>query len=174
MKKNDRIRKDAERTMEKIRSVARHIRNVEDNCFLLGEKLILQGEIDLGKQLIANGYIHDASKFHGIEFEYLSSGSPIENDSALKLKLAIHHHQTTNKHHPEAWSNGIKSMPDVYLAEFCCDVKARSEEFGTSLRQWIDEAATKKWAFTKDDEIYKRIMRYVDLLCDKPFDSVAK
>lgn len=76
MKKSDRLRRDAEATMEKIRAVARHIRNVEDNCFLLGEKLILGGEIDLGKQLIANGYVHDASKFTGIEFEYLSSGNP--------------------------------------------------------------------------------------------------
>lgn len=173
MKKSDRIRKDAERTMEKIRAIARHIRNVEDNCFLLGEKLILRGEIDLGKQLIANGYIHDASKFHGVEFEYLSvGGTPMEEHGTLKLKLAIHQHNTTNKHHPEAWSGGIKDMPDVFLAEFVCDVKARSEEFGTSLREWIDNEATEKWNFTKDDEVYTKIMGYVDLVCDKPFEKV--
>lgn len=175
MKKPDRIRKQAEETMEKIRGITRHIRNVEDNCFLLGEKLILSGEIDLGKQLIANGFVHDASKFHGIEFEFMAPGTQTSEESAkLKLKLAIHQHQTTNPHHPEAWSGGIKDMPDVYLAEFVCDIKARSEEFGTSLRDWIDEASTKKWNFSKDDEVYEKIMRYVNLLCEKPFENLSK
>lgn len=172
VKKNDRIRKEAERTMEKIRAIARHIRNVEDNCFLLGEKLILQGEIDLGKQLIANGYIHDASKFHGIEFEYLSSGNPTEENAALKLKLAIHHHNTTNPHHVEFWSNGINDMPDVFLAEMVCDLKARSEEFGTALMDYIENQGLERWKITKDHEAYKKILRFVGLLCDKPFDKI--
>ena len=47
MKTSDRIKRDAEATMEKIRAIARHIRNVEDNCLLLGEKLIERGEVDL-------------------------------------------------------------------------------------------------------------------------------
>jgi len=158
--------------MEKIRAVARHIRNVEDNCFLLGEKLILGGEIDLGKQLIANGFIHDASKFHGIEFEYLSTGNPTEEHAKLKLKLAIHHHQKTNPHHPEAWSGGIKDMPDVYLAEMACDLKARSEEFGTNFREWINDSATTKWNFKKEDKVYQDLMRYVDMICQKPFEQI--
>lgn len=173
MKKSDRIKKNAEKTMEKIRAVARHIRNVEDNCFLLGEKLILRGEIDLGCRLIANGYIHDASKFRGIEFEYLSiNNNPSEENTQIKLKLAIHHHNTTNPHHPEYWEQGIKFMPDVYICEMVADWKARSEEFGTSLREWIDNNATKKWNFTKEDEVYKKIMDYVDLICDKPFGKI--
>lgn len=174
MKKSERVRKEAERTMEKIRIIARHIRNVEDNCLILGEKLIGRGEIELGRQLIANGYIHDASKFHGIEFEYMAGVHDDGEQGKLKLKLAIHHHNTTNKHHPEAWSGGIKDMPDVYLAEFCCDVKARSEEFGTSLRQWINDEATKRWNFTQNDEVYKKITEYVNLLCDQPFENLNK
>lgn len=172
MKKTEKLRKEAELTLAKIRSITRHIRNVEDNCLMLGEKLILQGHIDLGKQLIANGFIHDASKFTGIEFEYLSLHNPTEENTKLKLKLAIHHHNTTNLHHPEAWSNGIKGMPSVYLAEFCCDVKARSEEFGTDLRAWINDYATKKFGFTAEDEVYKEIMTFVNLLCDKPFEQI--
>lgn len=172
MKKTDRLKKQAETTMEKIRAIARHIRNVEDNCLLLGEKLIGQGEIDLGHKLIANGYVHDASKFHGIEFEYLSVSPSDEESAKLKLKLAIHHHNTTNFHHPEAWSGGIRDMPDVYLAELCCDIKARSEEFGTDLREWIDKTATEKWHFMKEDRVYKDIMRYVDILCPKPFEKI--
>jgi len=175
MKKSDRLRKEAEVTMEKIRAISRHIRNVEDNCLLLGEKLVLCGEIDLGKQLIANGFVHDASKFTGIEFEFMAPGGSTEEENAkIKLKLAIHQHNSTNLHHPEAWSGGIKDMPDVYLAEMACDIKARSEEFGTNLREWIDETATKKWNFNREDKVYKDIMRYVDMLCQKPFEDLSK
>ena len=175
MKTSDRIKRDAGATMEKIRAIARHIRNVEDNCLLLGEKLIERGELDLGHKLIANGFVHDASKFYGIEFENLSSVEPcVEETSKLKLKMAIHHHQKTNLHHAEAWPEGIAGMPDVYLAEFCCDSKARSEEFGTDLRKWIDESATKRYGVTQNDKVYKRIMEFIDLLCPKPFEDLSK
>lgn len=175
MKRTDRLHREAEITMKKIREIAKHIRNVMDNCLILGEKFIERGDIELGKQLIANGFIHDASKLTGIEFEYMAPGTPtVEESAKLKLKIAIHQHNSTNPHHPEFWSGGIKDMPDVYLAEFCCDVKARSEEFGTNLREWIDEVATKKWNFTKEDKVYKQIMEYVNLLCPPPFESLSQ
>jgi hypothetical protein len=178
MKKSDRLKKEATLTMEKIRGIARHIRNVEDNCFLLGSALIERGEIDLGKHLIANGYVHDASKFHGIEFDNMAltkDGSTAQEEGAkLKMKLAIQHHRSVNPHHPEHWSGGIKSMPRVYLAECSCDWKARSEEFGTDLRQWINEEATKRYNFTAADQVYKDIMEFVDLLCPKPFENIAQ
>jgi len=172
MKTSDRIKRRAELVLAKIEFVARHIRNVEDNCLFLGKKLIEKGRIDLGHKLIANGYIHDASKFHGIEFEYLSLTTPgVEEDKTLKLKLAVHHHNTTNPHHPEFWAGGIKEMPDVYVAEMVADWKARSEEFGTSLRDWIEGTATKRFDFTKEDKVYKEIMEYVGLLCQTPFTN---
>lgn len=176
MKKSDKMKRCAEETMHNIRALTRHIRNVEDNCVLLGEALIMRGEIDLGRTLIANGYSHDISKFYGIEFDNLSSSThnSTEETAKLKMRMAVQHHQKTNKHHPEAWSSGIKNMSDEYLAEFCCDVKARSEEFGTDLRQWINESATEKYGFTKDDEVYRKIMAYVDILCPKPFENLMK
>ncbi len=170
------MRRLADETMEKIRSITRHIRNVEDNCLLLGEKLIMRGEIDLGRQLIANGYVHDTSKFYGIEFENLSrstSANTNEENAKLKMRLAVQHHTLTNQHHPEYW-NGIKNMPRVAVAEMVADWKARSEEFGTSVRDWIDESATKRWEFSKEDEVYRTIMDFVDLLCPKPFENVAQ
>ncbi len=171
MKKSIRIK--AEKTMEKVRALTRHIRNVEDNCLLLGEKLITNGEVELGQHLIANGFVHDASKFHGIEWDELVVGVPTKEDEAkLKLKMAIHHHNSTNPHHPDFWGS-IKKMPSVYVAECVADWKARSEEFGTSLREWIDNAATKRYDFNKEDEVYKEIMKYVDLLCGTPFQNVT-
>ena len=176
MKRIDRLKKEAEQTMEKIRALTRHIRNVEDNCLLLGEKLIERGEIDLGRQLIANGYVHDTSKFYGIEFENLSSSTTAntkEENAKLKMRMAVQHHIMTNQHHPEYW-NGIKNMPRVALAELTADWKSRSEEFGTSVRDWIDAQATKRWNFSKEDEVYKIIMDFVDLLCPKPFENITQ
>ena len=167
------MKQEAERILAKLEFVARHIRNVEDNTLLLGKKLIERGDIALGHKLIANGQVHDASKFHGIEFEYLSLNNPTDENKQLKLKLAVHHHNTTNPHHPEYWSGGIKEMPSVYVAEMVADWKARSEEFGSSLRDWIDEHATKRFGFTKEDKVYEEIMEYVNLLCQTPFTAVT-
>lgn len=166
------VKRQIDSTLDKINRISRHIRNVRDNCFILGTKLIQEGNIELGKKLIANGFLHDHSKFDGIEFEFMGPATPTEEDNAkLKFKIAVHQHQKTNPHHPEYWSQGMKGMPDVYLAELAADWKARSEEFGTNLREWIDNTAIKRWNLTKEDEVYKKIMRFVDLICEKPFEE---
>ena len=171
MKKNSQKRIDD--VLNKINHLTRHIRNVEDNCVLLGTKLIRRGDIELGHMLIANGMVHDASKFYGIEFENLSYNEPCKEETAkLKLKMSVHHHNSTNKHHVENWPGGIKEMPDVYICEMIADWKSRSEEFGTDLRLWIDEVSTKKYKYTKEDDVYKKIMEFVDLLCERPFEQI--
>ena len=174
MKRTDRLKKEAEETMDKIRVLTRHIRNVEDNCLFLGTELIKRGEIDLGRRLIANGYVHDTSKFYGIEFENLShstSANTKEENAKLKLRMALQHHCSTNSHHAEFWG-GIKNMPRIAVGELVSDWKSRSEEFGTNLRDWINEEALKRWDFTKEDDVYKEIMEFVDILCPKPFENV--
>lgn len=149
------------------KSIIRHIQHVRDNCLILGESLIEVGDVELGHQLIANGHIHDYSKFTGVEWLYL-------NDAAKKNKpelfQAAHtQHVTSNLHHPEAWAGGIKDMSDVYLAEFVCDVSARSSEFGTDIRAWIKEVATEKYKFTTSTRVYNSIRKFLDLLLEQPF-----
>ena len=169
------LKKKIDRATANIDGIVRHVQNVQDNCILLGKKLIEQGHIDLGANLIRNGFLHDSSKFIGIEWENMAPGVPVqENAAKLKLKMAIHHHNSTNLHHPEAWTMGIKRMPLLYLCECICDWKSRSEEFGTDLRYWIDNSATKRWGFDKSDDVYKKIMEYVDILCLSPFENLPK
>src|SRR5450755_1045681 len=79
------------------------------------------------------GLVHDASKFHGIEWEYLHKTGEVPAD---RLQLAVEHHRRTNEHHPEYWG-GIDNMPEIFVAEMVCDWYARSQEFGTDLRVWI-------------------------------------
>lgn len=152
-----------EEKLEIIDSVLRHIKNVSDNCNLLGRRLIESGEIEIGVGLIANGLIHDNSKLRGIELLYLHPDT-----AKTKFALAISHHVTTNPHHPEYWC-GIENMPDIYLCEMICDWKARSEEFGTSIHDWVNKAAAEKFGYKKNSEVCKKIARYISLLCDKPF-----
>lgn len=149
----------------KIELVFSHIKNVQRNCYKLGIRLIKNGEIELGRNLISNGQIHDNSKFKGIEFDHLFYGDPM-------LEEVIKHHQSVNPHHPEYWG-GIKNMPRVYIAEMVCDWYARSSEFGTGLREWIDAAALKKFNFSKEDGVYKQITEFIDLLLCPSFTAAS-
>jgi len=148
--------------VEKIEAILRHILNVQQNCLLLGKRLIEKGEAELGKALIANGLIHDNSKFFGVEWDYLDS-----EDKELQ-KIAISSHQKVNPHHPEYWGK-IDRIPRLYLAELCCDWKARASEFGTSVHEWLENSATEKFGFTKNSKVYKEIKSLLKLLCDEPF-----
>ena len=151
-----------------IKSVLQHIDNVQRNCDKLGLKLIRLGEVNTGRILIANGRKHDNSKFYGMEFDHLFYRSQI-------LMQVISHHQSVNPHHPEYWwdgksrGRGIHEMPEVYLAEMVCDCVARSQEFGTNVREWFATKAADKYGFVKEDKVVERINYYLDLLLEKAF-----
>lgn len=159
-------------TKERIEKIIRHIRNVQDNCLFLGFKLIEAGKVDFGRQLIANGFVHDNSKFYGMEWLNLDHyvKKRTNKETRLKLSLAVSQHNQTNPHHPEYWA-GIENMPEVYLAEMICDWKSRAEEFGTSLMDWIDGGAMERFKYEKDCEVYKKLVYYASLACDQPFQK---
>src|SRR5947209_10370195 len=113
-----------------VDNLVRHIEMVRAACLLLGKRLMAQGRHDLGRILIARGFVHDASKFFGIEWDYLHAGRDVP---PAELELAIRQHTRTNQHHPEYWG-GFESMPEVSVAEMVCDWFARGAEFGTGLR----------------------------------------
>lgn len=150
-----------EEFLTKVDIVFGHIQLVQQHTYTLGIKLIKKGEVELGRNLISNGQIHDNSKFRGIEFDHLFKGDPL-------LSEVVKHHQSVNPHHPEYWG-GIHNMPRVYIAEMVCDWLARSNEFGTGIREWIDTDATKRFGFTKTDSVYSHIKTYLDMLLDKSF-----
>jgi len=154
------------KTLEHLNNLCRHIDLVRENTLLLGKKLIEEDQEELGIRLIERGYKHDISKFSGIEFRYLHSGPDVDSDD---LQLAIEEHQSQNDHHPEFHSEGIEGMNKVQIAELCCDWLARAQEFGTSLRDWIDEKAVDKYNINKRGKQYKLIKEYVDLLLQDSF-----
>jgi hypothetical protein len=152
----------------RLKAVVRHITHVQQSCTLLGERLILAGD-RMGHKLIANGFIHDNSKFHGIEWLYLHDD--VKDFEPQMFMAALTQHVRNNMHHPEYW-DGIENMPSLYMAEMVCDWHARSSEFGTDLRSFIKDVATKKFDFKVSGKVYKEIKKFVDMLLDTAFVAV--
>ena len=146
-----------------VDNLTRHISLVRDTCVQLGKKLIALGERELGRNLIARGFCHDNSKFHGIEWDFLHVGPDVDKE---KLALAVKHHSSTNDHHPEFWGN-INAMSEPAMAEMVCDWHARSWEFGNSVREWSRANMVERFGATP--ETCSRINRYIDLLLENSF-----
>jgi hypothetical protein len=146
-------------------NLIRHIGLVRDACIRLGKRLIDQGRPHFGRLLVARGFVHDASKFYGIEWEYLTTGKDVPEQVR---DLAIEHHRQTNAHHPEYWG-GFENMPEICVAEMACDLYARSQEFGTDLRQWIRETAIPRYRIDPSSEPFRWLEGFVEMLLAKPF-----
>lgn len=150
---------------EHLDNLVRHIDLVREACLLLGRRLMDQGRGEFGRLVIAAGFQHDVSKFFGIEWDYLHAGRDCPKDL---LELAIKQHTRTNSHHPEYWG-GVDSMPELAVAEMVADWYARSQEFGTSLRDWIKQNAVDKFKIDLEDEQYKWINNFVNIILEDHF-----
>lgn len=146
--------------LEHLDNLVRHIDLVRGACLLLGKRLIAQGRLEFGRILIARGFEHDVSKFSGIEWDYLHAGRNVPRD---QLDMAIRQHVRTNSHHPEYWG-GIENMPEIAVAEMVCDWYARSQEFGTGLREWITSQAVERFHIDLEGERYAWVQQFVGLL----------
>lgn len=146
-------------------NLVRHIDLVREACLLLGKRLMEQGRKDFGRNIIARGFKHDVSKFFGIEWDYLHAGRDVPKE---QLELAIRQHTRTNDHHPE-FHGGINNMAEEPIAEMVCDWYARSQEFGTSLRDWIKQNAIDKFGISLESQQYKWINQFVDILLEDHF-----
>jgi hypothetical protein len=153
--------------LSKLESIRRHIRNVQDAAELLANRLIQKGETTFAITLLANVMAHDQSKYRGIEFEFLHPGE----DKEL-FNLALKQHWASNPHHPEYWQ-GIQAMPRIYIAEMIADLKARSEEFGNDLREYIKGEFAERHKLTVRCKPMVHINYFLDLLLEKPFKKTS-
>lgn len=152
---------------EKITSILRHIKRVEDNCNQLA-KHYEDTDLDFALKLIIRGRQHDCSKLTDFEFKNLFEGEKY-------FDVALQEHRYRNDHHPEFHNtdgNGIWLMDNLQLAEMVCDCVARAQEFVTDARKWLlEEGAPQKYSFEKGDRVYNKIKEYLDILLTKPFNS---
>lgn len=153
-----------------LANLCRHIELVKDACVRVGQKLMEQGKVEEGRALVARGFIHDNSKFFGIEWDYLHAGRGVPKDA---LSLAVRHHQLSNDHHPEHWG-GVHLMPVISIREMVCDWYGRSQEFGTGLRAWVEDHAISRYAIDKNGPQWAIIQETLDLLIETPFGAVPR
>ena len=150
---------------EHLDNLVRHIELVREACLLLGRRLMDSGRMEFGKQVIARGFEHDVTKFFGIEWDYLHAGRDIPKS---ELELAIKQHTRTNDHHPE-FHGGVENMPEIAVAEMVCDWYARSQEFGTGLRDWIKQNAIDKFKIDLESDQMNWINKFVNILLEDHF-----
>jgi len=134
------------------------------------------------KDLIGQAAKHDASKFLAPERDgyvelswrlkqnknsYKTPGTIPEKD----LNDATLHHILNNAHHPEFYGNkaavaldpndrhksvnvtDASKMPDLAIAELCCDWQAMSEELKkNTARQWFNQTKNVRWKWSKHQE----------------------
>lgn len=154
---------------EKINTILRHVKRVEDNCNLLARKL-MDTDPELAIDLIKRGRNHDLSKFSPYLFESLWPDHP-------NFEAAIRFHRSIESHHPEYYATasrgggGIYDMTEADFTEMICDCLARSQEFGNDIRDWFfkDEFAPTKYDYKGDKAIYDKIEKYLNLLLTPTF-----
>ena len=135
--------------------------------------MLLATVTDFGPELAERARVHDASKFgpdERIPYVWLTeyhrcrrTGEPFRypKDVEEQVKLAIRHHMTTNRHHPEFHADP-NDMSEVDLIEMVCDWTAMAQEFGEtggSARHWADKVVGKRVPFNPDKQrfIYQTI-----------------
>lgn len=108
-----------EKLLEHDSETLKHIHSVRENIW----KLI--------KELDNRSQVHDSSKFESPEREVFAENTPKlakteygtpEYEALLKeVKVAIDHHYSVNRHHPEFHKNGIEDMDLIDMCEMLMD-----------------------------------------------------
>ena len=151
--------------IDHIEDLLSHIRRVQGNAEQLAKELIEQGRNDFARLLLAKVHHHDASKWAGIEWEYMHRGPGVDGPM---LQAAITQHQKTNDHHPEYWG-GLENMPEIAIAEMICDWLARAQEFATDLRVYVRTVAVERYGFSRAEEQVGWIHGFIGLLLPEKF-----
>jgi hypothetical protein len=137
-----------------------------------------------GDMLIERARVHDASKYgteERIPYVWLTeyhrcrrNGEPFHypDEVAEAVKRAIHHHVTTNRHHPEFHADP-NDMSDVDVIEMVCDWTAMAQEFGQdngSARGWADKTVGNRIAFDAEKSrfVYQMIEELDRMIVTNP------
>ena len=114
--------------------------------------------------MIKRGRAHDLSKLDTFEFTHLWKKS-------LKFEEALKHHHELNSHHPEHHPGGYLGMTNGDIAEMVCDCLARSQEFGTDIREWLFRTAAVKYGYQEDARFLYKLDYYLKILLTPTFDQ---
>ena len=109
---------------------------------------------------------HDATKLKDPEFKIFLEYTPKLRNTTYgsdeykgylkEMQVALDHHYSHNRHHPEHFKNGIKDMDLIDLCEMICDWLAATERHADGDIQKSLEINQKRFGY--GDEL-KEIMR---------------
>ncbi len=137
---------------------------------------VLASVTEYSGELNERARIHDVSKYgpnERIPYIWLTefhrcrrAGEPFSYPDGMEDRVcdAIHHHVTTNRHHPDFHSDP-NDMSDIDVIEMVCDWTAMSQEFGQdggSARGWADKTIGNRLHF--NDERKQFVYSTIDLL----------
>ena len=156
-----------------LQRTKKHIELVGNNIMLLKEYGTIELKIPL-KALQSRTLHHDSSKYSVKEFipyiwltekyRCMQKGHVLYYPEGIDklVDAACMHHQSINRHHPEAHNN-IFDMSNLDIIEMICDWKAMSQELEEdSVRLWAEKNIGKKWIF--NTEQINLIDTLIDLL----------
>ncbi len=115
----------------------------------------VQGRLNMfAIDLLNRGQVHDNSKLESPEVEIFGEhteelanvtyGSPEYQECLARVKPAIDHHYSKNRHHPEHWPNGVDDMTLMDLVEMVADWKSATERHKDgNIRKSIEINATR-------------------------------
>ena len=88
------------------------------------------------KDLLTRGENHDQTKLESPEVEIFEEytpklkgciyGSDEYKQNMKEMRVAIEHHNSKNRHHPEFFANGVSEMTLMDIIEMLCDWKSAS------------------------------------------------
>ncbi|QEG40186.1 hypothetical protein UC8_21920 [Roseimaritima ulvae] len=134
--------------------VAFYERRTEEHIERVRRCLAVMASVtEYADELNERARVHDASKYSPEEripyiwltefHRFRRTGEPFVYPDGMeeRVRSAIDHHMTTNRHHPD-FHGDPNDMTDVDLIEMVCDWTAMSQEFGQdggSARGWADK-----------------------------------
>ncbi|WP_306796935.1 DUF5662 family protein [Rhodopirellula halodulae] len=146
---------------------------------------VMASVTEYADELDARARVHDASKYgpeERIPYIWLTefhrcrrSSEPFAYPDGMeeRVRSAIDHHMTTNRHHPDFHSDP-NDMTDVDLIEMVCDWTAMSQEYGQdggSARGWADKTIGNRLHL---NESKRRFVYEMIELLDSNLNSDAK
>lgn len=149
---------DVQTHLARIEKIYEHIQNVQENCYKLSKELIRDNQSKLARKLLQRGLKHDSSKFTDLEYFGMYS-----EDDCLKW-ASIENHRRNNEHHLEYHMTPL-DMSEVDIAEMACDLKARSSEFGTDIREYVKTYVSER-DISVNSKFYKSIIKYLNYILE--------
>lgn len=151
-----------------IKDLLSHKKYLFDSVYKIFEYLLENDEEELALNILRRSFSHDFSKLSEKEFnsfaafkEYNANLKDATLSYSKEEEVFLKEHWKNNQHHPEYWDD-VNDMKEIDIIEMVCDWHARSMEFNTDLREFVEARQNNRFHF--NDTIYSKVTKYVEIL----------